>query len=129
MTETITRLFDTPDLARQAAEELERAAVPHAAISILSPGQERDVILDALTRAGVAQDEARSFAEAVGSGGSVVSVSVEKDRMAAACAALDSVPFINLQPRRVSYQVSGESHAVDGATPPSEQDITHDRAR
>lgn len=129
MTETITRLFDTPELARQAAGELELAAVPRAAISIIAPGPDRGAILDALARAGVAQEEAEAFAEAVGSGGSVVSVRVEKERMAAVCAALDSVPFVNLQPRRVSYQVHGDRDAADGSQPPSEQAITHDRAR
>ncbi|WP_068089842.1 hypothetical protein [Novosphingobium rosa] len=132
MTETITRLFDTPALARQAAGELERVGVLREAISIIAPGPElhgRDALLAALTRAGIDPQEAQPLAEAVHRGGAVIRVNVAQDRLAEACAALDSVPFITLQPKRASYQISGTSPAADDATPPDEQAISHDRAR
>lgn len=132
MTETITRLFDTPALARQAAGELERAAVPREAISIIAPGPDlhgRDALLAALMRAGVDAQDAQPLAEAVHRGGAVICVTVDQDRLGQACAALHSVPFIPLQPKRASYQIGGTSPAAEGATPPDEQAISHDRAR
>lgn len=132
MTETITRLFDTPALARQAAGELERVGVPREAISIIATGQEslgHDALLAALMQVGGDPQEARPFAEAVHRGGAVIRVTVDQDRLAEACAALDSVPFINLQPKRASYQISGTSPASEGTAHPDEQAISHDRAQ
>jgi hypothetical protein len=132
MTETITRLFDTPALARQASGELERAAVPREAISIITPGPDlhgRDALLTALTRAGVDPQDAQPLAEAVHRGGAVIRATVDRDQLSQACAALGSVPFIPLQPKRASYQIGGTSPATEGATPPDEQAISHDRAR
>jgi hypothetical protein len=106
--------------------------VPHEAISIIAPVPElqgHDALLAALTCAGVDPQEAHPLAEAVHRGGAVIRVTVDQDRLAQACAALDSVPFITLQPRRASYQISGTSPTAEGITPPNEQSISHDRAR
>ena len=67
-------------------------------------------IVGALTNAGVSREEADVYAEGVRRGGTLVSAKVSDDKLAAAEAAINSVPHVDVVARRALYRDSGWTH-------------------
>ena len=64
-------------------------------------------IVGALTNAGVSKEEADVYAEGVRRGGTLVSAKVDDDQLAAAEAALNALPAVDVDARRTLYRDSG----------------------
>ncbi len=64
-------------------------------------------IVGALTNAGVSKEEADVYAEGVRRGGTLVSAKVADDKLAAAEAAINALPFVDVEDRRTLYRDSG----------------------
>jgi hypothetical protein len=64
-------------------------------------------IIGALTNAGVSQEEADVYAESVRRGATLVSAKVPDERLAAAEAAVNAIPHVDLAARRQLYRDSG----------------------
>jgi hypothetical protein len=64
-------------------------------------------IVGALTNAGVSREEAHVYAEGVRRGGTLVSAKISDDRLAAAEAAINSVPHVDLAARSALYREGG----------------------
>jgi len=124
MPQIITRLFDSSAQADLARLELERAGVPHDAISLVP----QDAVHEALIQAGVDAQDAQVYAEGVRRGGTLISVAVEDDQAATVRAGLDTVPYVDLVTRRDAYRRSGWKHVETDAPPLSAEDIAHQRA-
>ena len=67
-------------------------------------------LVGALTNAGVSREEADVYAEGVRRGGTLVSAKVSDDRLAAAEAAINSIPYVDVSARRALYRDSGWTH-------------------
>jgi hypothetical protein len=86
-------------------------------------------IVGALTHAGVSREEAEVHAEGVRRGGTLISAKVAGDKEAAARAALDTIPYVDIGARRDAYRRSGWTRFDDQAPPLSAEQIAHERAQ
>jgi hypothetical protein len=67
-------------------------------------------IVGALTHAGVSREEADVYAEGVRRGGTLVSAKVADDKLAAAEAAINAIPYVDVAARRALYREGGWTH-------------------
>ena len=84
-------------------------------------------LVGALTHAGVSQQEADFYAEAVRRGGTLVSAQVPDDKVAAAELALKETPYVDVAARRDAYRASGWTGFDPAAAPYSVDDIERER--
>jgi hypothetical protein len=87
---TITRIYDSPEKAQKAADELKKFT-PESQVHVVNPsGQEAASLEVALTATGMSAGSAKVYAEAVGRGRSVVTVAPMFGSAARATEVLDS---------------------------------------
>lgn len=85
-------------------------------------------LVGALTHAGVSQEEADVYAEGVRRGGTLVSAKVDDDKLAAAEAALNAIPYVDVASRGAAYRQSGWSKFDPQAQPYTDDEIVAERA-
>jgi hypothetical protein len=86
-------------------------------------------IVGALTNAGVSEEEAHVYAEAVRRGGTLVSAKVDDDRLATAETALNAIPSVDIAERGASYRASGWTRFDETAVPYTEDEVRVERER
>jgi hypothetical protein len=86
-------------------------------------------LVGALTHAGVSQEEADFYAEAVRRGGTLVSAQVADDKAAGAEMALKETPYVDVTSRRQAYRDSGWTGFDAAAAPYSVEEIEAERAQ
>jgi hypothetical protein len=84
-------------------------------------------IVGALTHAGVSQEEADVYAEAVRRGGTLVSAKVADDKIAAAETALGETPYVDVTQRGAAYRAAGWTGFDPAAAPYSETEVEKER--
>jgi hypothetical protein len=89
MSKLIVRLFYDPDDAAAAVDEVKALGVGPRSIRVIGEKLAADTVLPTLSGAGVVEDEARSFAEAVRRGATLVTVRPEPGQAPAAEQALN----------------------------------------
>ncbi len=86
-------------------------------------------IVGALTHAGVSEEEAHVYAEAVRRGSTLVSAKVADDRVALAEAGLANLPAVDVAARGVSYRAAGWTRYDVNAPIYTDEEIARERAR
>jgi hypothetical protein len=84
-------------------------------------------LIGALTNAGVSEDEAHIYAEAVRRGATLVSAKVADDKLSQAEEALQATPYVDVVERGADYRASGWTGFDAAAEPYDEQEIEAER--
>jgi hypothetical protein len=84
-------------------------------------------IVGALTNAGVSQQEADVYAEAVRRGGTLVSAKVDDDKLIQAEAALGRTPYVDVTARGAAYRADGWTGFDPAAAPYTESEVERER--
>jgi hypothetical protein len=84
-------------------------------------------LVGALTNAGVSEEEARVYAEAVRRGGTLVSAKVADDKLMEAEEALRASPYVNVAERGAAYRASGWNGFDEAAEPYADREIEAER--
>ena len=84
-------------------------------------------LVGALTHAGVSQEEADVYAEAVRRGGTLVSAKVDDDKVGLAEIALNATPYVDVAVRGAAYRASGWTGFDAAAAPYSVEEIEAER--
>ena len=84
-------------------------------------------LLGALTNAGVSEQEAHVYAEAVRRGGTLVSAKVADDKKAAAMAALADAPYVDIARRGAEYRAAGWTAFDPAAAPYTPDEVVRER--
>jgi hypothetical protein len=86
-------------------------------------------LVGALTNAGVSKAEADVYAEGVRRGGTLVSAKIDDDHLAAAGAALNTIPSVDVAARGAAYRQSGWVGFDETAAPYTDEEVAAERAR
>lgn len=86
-------------------------------------------VVGALTHAGVSEDEAHVYAEAVRRGATLVSAKVSDDRAALVEAGLANLPAVDVAAREAAYRQEGWAGYDPGAPAYSAEEVARERAR
>ncbi|MCW2237531.1 YsnF/AvaK domain-containing protein [Azospirillum canadense] len=78
MTMTVIGLFQTPEPARRASQELTKAGCPEESVRLFD--KPRDDLASALAEFGIDAEDARAFSGAIAKGAAVIAVEVEDDQ-------------------------------------------------
>jgi hypothetical protein len=84
-------------------------------------------LVGALTNAGVSEEEAHVYAEAVRRGGTLVSAKVADDKLAAAEAALRTATYVNVAQRGAQYRAAGWTAFDPAAQPYTADEVARER--
>jgi hypothetical protein len=84
-------------------------------------------LVGALTNAGVSEEEAHVYAEAVRRGGTLVSAKVADEKLAQAEEALRATPYVDVIERGAAYRASGWTGFDEAAEFYDEQEIEAER--
>jgi hypothetical protein len=84
-------------------------------------------IVGALTNAGVSEEEAHVYAEAVRRGGALISVKVADEKLAQATAVLNASPHVDVVERGATYRAAGWTGFDLAALPYTEDEIERER--
>jgi hypothetical protein len=84
-------------------------------------------IIGALTNAGVSEDEAHVYAEAVRRGGALISVKVADDKLVQADAVLNAAPHVDVVERGAAYRAAGWTGFDLAALPYTDDEIDRER--
>jgi hypothetical protein len=86
-------------------------------------------LVGALTNAGVSEEEAHVYAEAVRRGGTLVSAKVADDKLVVAEEALRGTSFVDVAQRGAEYRASGWTGFDEAALPYEDDQIESERLR
>jgi hypothetical protein len=84
-------------------------------------------LIGALINAGVSEEEAHVYAEAVRRGATLVSAKVSDDKLALAEEALRATPYVNVAQRGAAYRENGWTGFDPAAQPYTEEEIETER--
>jgi uncharacterized protein (TIGR02271 family) len=126
MSKTVVGLFPQSEDAQGAMRGLETLGINRSSVQVMT-SDARDKVLNALTSAGVPQDDAHLYAEGVRRGGALVVGTVEDNQADEAVMVLDRNNTIDIDKLGSRYRETGYSGYNESLPAYTEPDLTTER--